>query len=193
MREDIVVKQARRGDKGAFGRLFERYEKPVFNLALRMLNDSDEAKDVLQETFIKAFRKLEDFRETSKFSTWLYRIAMNECLMRIRKRIRSHTVSMDEPLSGEEGEVMPQYADSDAKNPLTHMEKKEAQEFIRRVLNEMEPPLRSALILRDIEGLTAEEAGMALGITVPALKSRLHRARLFLRKRLLHYFAEYGA
>ena len=181
----------RAGDPSAYRRLVEANSVHVYNLALGLLGDEHEAEDVLQETFLSAFRSIERFEGRSKLSTWLYRIAYNASLMRLRKRKRVTTFSLDSPAVDDdgEGELYPEIVDWSAV-PDEQLLTTEARQEMDRAIAELPESLRSAFVLRDIEGLSGAETAEVLEISVQAVKNRLHRARLRLRDRLSAYFSE---
>jgi RNA polymerase sigma-70 factor, ECF subfamily len=168
--------------------LVERYSGTVYNLALRLMrNDSMEAEDILQETFISAYRALDRFEGRSLLSTWLYRIAYNAALMRLRKR-RLPTVSIDEPLENEEGEQIPRQLVDWGAAPDQVLLNGELRGTLDAAVATLPETLRSVFVLRDIEGLSTAETAAVLDLTETNVKVRLHRARLALRERLSAYF-----
>ena len=184
-----LVKRAKTGDSDAFGELVERNETKIYGLCLKMLGNQEDAEDCLQEVFIKAFKALPGFREEARFSTWLYRIAYNESLMRIRKK-KLDTVPLDRPVELEEGDVTRDLADWTT-DPRADAMNSELSEVLVRHVNELEPDNRIVFLMRDVHGMSTGDTAEALGLSVPAVKSRLHRARLFLRQKLSDYF-EHG-
>lgn len=181
-----LVKKAKAGDSEAFGELVQRHEGKIYGLCLKMLGNAEDAEDCLQEVFIKAFRALPGFREEARFSTWLYRIAYNESLMRIRKK-KLDTVPIDRPVELGEGSVDREIADW-TMDPRSDVMNDELSGILIRHVNELDPDNRIVFLLRDVHGLSTSDTAETLGLTVPAVKSRLHRARLFLRERLSDYF-----
>jgi RNA polymerase sigma-70 factor (ECF subfamily) len=181
-----LVARAKEGDAEAFGELVERNEAKVYGLCLKMLGNTEDAEDCLQEVFIKAFKALPGFRQEARFSTWLYRIAYNECLMRIRKRTID-TVPIDRPVEFKEGNADREFADW-TNDPRADVMNNELNSVLVQHVNELDPDNRIVFLLRDVHGLSTNDTADALGLTVPAVKSRLHRARLFLRERLTEYF-----
>ena len=185
--ERKLVEGCRRGDFACFERLMGRYEKKIYNLALRMLRDPDDAREILQETFLKVYDNLEKFRGEAQMSTWIYRIAMNEALMRIRKdkhRPRSLEV-VDE--DGERREI--DVADWKPR-PVDRALTKELGGELDRAVALLPEDYRGAFLLRDIQGLSNKQIAKAMKLSVPAVKSRIHRARVFLRNELATYFAK---
>jgi len=181
-----LVRSAKAGDADAFGELVERNEAKIYGLCLKMLGNREDAEDCLQEVFIKAFKALPGFREEARFSTWLYRIAYNESLMRLRKK-KLDTVSLDQPVELEEGDVSRDLADW-TNDPRADVMNNELSDVLVRHVNELDPDNRIVFLMRDVHGLSTNDTADALGLSIPAVKSRLHRARLFLRQRLSSYF-----
>ena len=177
------------GDPLAFAQLVEENQNQIYNLALRMLNNAQEAEDVLQETFLSAFKALPGFEGRSSLSTWLYRIASNASLMRLRKK-QPDTVSIDEPLTLEEGDMVPRQLVDWSGIPEEILLSGESRQVMDAAVAELPEALRVVFILRDIEGLSTQETGEVVGLSEGAVKTRLHRARLQLREMLSAYFAE---
>jgi RNA polymerase sigma-70 factor, ECF subfamily len=186
-----LVTRARADDAEAFNDLVRRYERKIYRLAKNITQHDEDAEDVLQETFLKAFEHLGDFQGNSKFYTWLVRIAVNESLMKLRKRKTDRTVPLDEPVDTGEETVVREIAVWD-EDP----EQKYSQEELGQILNEavqsLKPAFRTVFVLRDIEELSTEETAQTLNISVPAVKSRLLRARLQLREKLTRFFKRKG-
>jgi len=192
--DEILVKKSQKGDYPSFEELVKRYEKKIYNLAYRIMGNREDASDVLQETFLQAFKKLAGFKGKAKFSTWLYRIAVNICLMRKRKGKKMETVSLDVPiLTKKEDEIKRELRDDWSKSPLATLENKEVKNNLSRAIDSLPEEYRTVFLLRGLNGLSNEEVAEVLKISLPAVKSRLHRARLFLRDRLSQYFQEYGS
>jgi len=182
-----LVAQARTGDSRAFNELAERYQRNIFRLAQNITQNREDAEDVLQETFLKAFEHLPEFEGHSKFYTWIVRIAVNEALMKLRKRKWDKTVWLDEPVNVGEDTVAREIAVWDD-NPEQRYSKEELQEILDKAVNGLAAPYRTVFVLRDIEELSTEETAKALDLSVPAVKSRLLRARLQLRDKLTAFF-----
>jgi RNA polymerase sigma-70 factor (ECF subfamily) len=189
--ESQLVAKARSGDPSAFNELVNRYERKIFRLAKHITQNEEDAEDVLQETFLKAYEHLRDFQEKSKFYTWIVRIAVNESLMKLRKRKGDRTVSLDEPLDTGEDTVIREIAVWD-ENPEQRYSREELGEILDEAVLSLRPAFRTVFVLRDIEELSTEETAEALGISVPAVKSRLLRARLQLREKLTRFFKRKG-
>lgn len=183
----LLVERARQGDLGAFEQLMKQYDRKIFRIAQHITQNREDAEDIVQETFLKAFTKLDQFQGNSKFYTWLVRIAVNESLMRLRKLRTNKTLSMDEEIQTEEGKMPRDFADW-GPNPEQQYGQLELAEILQQAAQELSPGFRTVFVLRDMDGLSTEEAAEALGLSVPAVKSRLLRARLQLRERLNQYF-----
>ncbi len=181
-----LVERARAGDAEAFETLVRQYDRPIFRVAQHITQNREDAEDIVQDVFLKAYRKLEQFQGNSKFSTWLTRIAVNESLMRLRKRKTSRTVSMDQDVQTEEGSIPRDFADW-TPDPEQQYNQSELGEILQKTIAGLSPGFRTVFTLRDIEHLSTEETANALGLSVPAVKSRLLRARLQLRERLSRY------
>ena len=185
--EMALVHAAKAGDVSAFEQLVKRYDRNVFRIANHITQNREDAEDVVQEAFLKAYSHLDRFQENSKFYTWLVRIAVNESLMKLRRRKTSKTVSMDEDVETEEGSVPREIADW-APNPEQLYKQGELNEILSKTINGLPSSFRTVFVLRDVEGLSTEETAEMLELSVPAVKSRLLRARLQLRERLNRYF-----
>jgi RNA polymerase sigma-70 factor (ECF subfamily) len=189
--ESQLLAKARGGDLTAFNELVNRYSRKIYRLAKHITQNNEDAEDVLQETFLKAFEHLADFHGQSKFYTWIVRIAVNESLMKLRKRKSDRTVPLDEPLDTGEDTVVREIAVWD-EDPEKTYSKEELGNILDEAVQSLRPTFRTVFILRDIEELSTEETAEALGISVPAVKSRLLRARLQLREKLTRVFKRKG-
>jgi RNA polymerase sigma-70 factor, ECF subfamily len=188
--ESDLVARARGGDAEAYTVLVRRYDRKVFRLAKHITQNDEDAEDVLQETFLKAYSHLDNFQGQSKFYTWLVRIAVNEALMKLRKRKSDRTVSLDETVDTGEDEVVREIAVWD--NPEQKYSKEELRGILDKAIDSLKPAFRAVFVLRDMEELSTEETAEALGLSVPAVKSRLLRARLQLREKLTRFFRRKG-
>jgi len=190
--ELALVHAAKAGDMAAFEQLVQRYDRNVFRIANHITRNTEDAEDVVQDAFLKAYQNLDRFQENSKFYTWLVRIAVNESLMKLRKRRTAKTVSLDEDVKTEEDSVPREVADW-APNPEQLYNQSELQEILGKTIQGLPSGFRTVFVLRDVEGLSTEETAEALDLSVPAVKSRLLRARLQLRERLNRYFKKNGS
>jgi RNA polymerase sigma-70 factor (ECF subfamily) len=186
--ESALVSAAKGGDTGAFEELVNRYERKIFRLGMNITQNREDAEDVMQDAFLKSYQNLDRFQGDSRFYTWLVRIAVNEALMKLRKR-RPNQVSLDEPLKDGDGEesVFREIEDW-GPSPEKKFAQVELNEILNSVIIDLDPIFRVAFLLRDVEGLSTEETAQILGISVAAVKSRLLRARLKLRQKLNKYF-----
>lgn len=187
--EDFSLEALRAGDKNEFARLVEAYSGVIYRLAIKMLENSQDAEDVLQETFIKAYRNLPRFDGRSSLSTWLYRIATNEALMLIRRR-KHQTISIDEPLETDEQDQMPLQFTDWCCLPEEELMSTEAREYMDQAIDDLPYSLRVVFLLRDIEGLSTHETADVLELSEAAVKTRLSRARLRLREMLSEYYRD---
>lgn len=180
-KERDLIERSRNGDAEAFTRLIGRYEDRIYRLAKSVCTGlPEEADDVYQDTFLTAFKKLKSFRGDSELGTWLYRIASNLCLMRRRKKSSEPFVPLLDRPHDHDGAAAHQYRDW-SPTPEEAANKKELVEKVSGALAKLPMDYRLVLTLRDVEGLSAEETAKILKLSVPAVKSRLHRGRLFLR------------
>ena len=182
-----LVERVRGGDVSAYDTLVRKYDRQIFRIAQHITQNREDAEDVMQDAFLKAYEKLDQFQGNSKFYTWLVRIAVNESLMRLRKRRTGKMVSIDEDVETEEGSVPRDLADW-APDPEQNYTQAELAEILRKTIQGLPQGFRVVFVLRDVEGLSTEETAETLGLSVPAVKSRLLRARLQLRERLSRYF-----
>jgi RNA polymerase sigma-70 factor (ECF subfamily) len=189
--EAPVVALAREGDARAFSELVRRYEGKIFRLAQHVTQNREDAEDVLQETFMKAYEHLDQFQGNSKFYTWIVRIAVNQALMKLRRRKTDRSVSLDETIDTGEDTLVREIAAWD-EDPEDRYSREELGAILDTAVQSLDPPYRSVFQLRDMDELSTEETAEALGLSVPAVKSRLLRARLQLREKLTRYFKRKG-
>jgi len=184
--EPILVAAAQAGDITAFETLVGRYERKILRLAQNITQNREDAEDVMQEAFLKAYEHLSGFQGNSRFYTWLVRIAVNQALMKLRKR-RPNQVSIDEEVNTGE-DMIPREIEDWGPSPEDRYKQTELSDILSSEIADLEPPFRIVFQLRDIEELSTEETAEALGLSIPAVKSRLLRARLKLRQKLNKYF-----
>jgi RNA polymerase sigma-70 factor (ECF subfamily) len=191
LEETALVERARSGDDDAFGQLVRMYDRKVYRIARQITNSDEDAEDVLQDAFLKAYTNLERFEGQSKFYTWLVRIAVNEALMKLRKRKSDRTVSLDAELDTGEDTIIREIAVWDG-DPEQKYGETELKQILDEAVAGLKDSFRTVFVLRDIEGLSTEETAAALEISEAAVKSRLLRARLTLRERLTKQFKRKG-
>jgi RNA polymerase sigma-70 factor (ECF subfamily) len=181
--DEELVRRAQSNDDRAFGELVGRYETKVYSLGMKMLRNPEDAEDVLQDTFLRAYRGLKSFQGNSTFSTWIYRITANSALMRLRKK-QLPTVSIED---ADEREAPINIADW-APGPVEQLLNRETREAMEDAIGALPAEFRQVFVLRDVEGMSNAEVAEVLDLSVAAVKSRLHRARLKVRNRLVHFF-----
>jgi len=186
--EKGLVAEARAGSGEAFATLLNQYDRRLFRLALNIAGNQEDAADVLQEALLRAYRGLDKFRGDSRFYTWIVRIVVNEGLMKLRERRAASWVSLDEPVETDNHSLMPREIEDWGDNPEQRYSKSEFHAILNQNMERLEPELRVVFLLRDVEGFSTEETAGMLDLSVPAVKSRLLRARLRLRERLTKYF-----
>lgn len=185
--ELALVQRAKTGDVASFEELVKRYDRNVFRIAQHITQNREDAEDVVQDAFLKAYENLGQFQGQSKFYTWLVRIAVNEALMKLRRRRPERMVSLDEDVKTEDDSIPREVADW-SPNPEQLYSQAELHDILSKTIQGLPPSFRTVFVLRDVEGLSTEEAAEALDLSIPAIKSRLLRARLQLRERLSRYF-----
>jgi RNA polymerase sigma-70 factor (ECF subfamily) len=191
MDEIELVEKAKLGDTKAFEELMKRTQDKIYNLGIKFFGNKEDAADLLQETYIKAYESLPNFEGRSSFSTWLYRIATNFALMKLRKE-KMKKVSIEElkELSDGSKDSIDFYDWSE--NPYLHYKNEELKEILNEAINSLPPKYKTIFILHDIEGLSIQEVAKILSLSVPTVKTRIHRSRLYLREKLSEYFKKKG-
>ena len=192
--EPELVRRAQKGDKRAFSLLVKQYESTVYGFAFKVCRNEEKAAETLQDTFVNVYRKLDQFNGKAKFSTWLYQIVTNNCLMkRRRSKLDESSVSIDSPENGAEdsdrgGDGAPlQSLILLKQTPQDEMVNKELREILDNAILNLPMEQRIVFVLRDVEGRSSEETAKILKLSAPAVKSRLRRARVFLRAHLQEY------
>lgn len=186
---DFSIEGLKNGDREQFAKLVDAYSPSIYRLALRMLGVEQDAEDVLQITFIKALQHINEFEGRSSLATWLYRIAANEALMILRRK--KPTVSLDVEPEDADGEILqPRELADWSKLPETGLLDEESRRLLNDAVDSLPEKLKVVFLLRDIEGLSIRETGETLNLTETTVKTRLLRARLFLREKLSVYYAE---
>jgi RNA polymerase sigma-70 factor (ECF subfamily) len=184
--EEKLIVLAKAGDKKALTQLVKNYEKTIYNFSFKICRDRNKAENIMQETFYSMIKHLNQFDSKSKLSTWLYRIVANHCLMEARKDKHRHFVSIDE----DETLFEERYAVDYSRLPTRFTENKELKKILDEAISKLSPDYRMIFLLRDVEGLSTEETAEAAELSISAVKSRLHRARAFLRNELTSAFAK---
>jgi RNA polymerase sigma-70 factor (ECF subfamily) len=187
--ESHLITALRQKDSTAFAALFETYSDKIFRLAVGLLGDEDEAEGIVQESFLRLFEKLEQFEGRAKLGTWLYRVAYNASVDRLRQR-RPHYSLIEEPDEQVDSPLMPILLTDWSQAPDLLFASTEAGAELEQAIAELPERLRGTFILREIEGLSTAETAEVLGINEGTVKVQLHRARLLLRERLSGYFSE---
>ncbi|NLF24393.1 MAG: sigma-70 family RNA polymerase sigma factor [Deltaproteobacteria bacterium] len=180
-----LIEALRAGQEKGFELLIERYAEKAYGLAVRLTRSPEDAEEVLQDVFVTVFRKINGFEGKSSFSSWLYRVTVNAGLMKIRKRRQDQSVALEDVISGVENpQILKTCEDHDASNLAA---RKEMLLALSKAISKLPDEYRPVFVLRDVDGLTSREVAEILHISVPAVKSRLHRSR-FMLKRRLHAF-----
>jgi RNA polymerase sigma-70 factor (ECF subfamily) len=183
--DDVLVRRVQGGNTEAFEELVRRYERKVYNITYRLMGNEQDASEALQDAFMRAYRFIGKFQFKSSFFTWLYRIATNVSLSKLRKREKIETVSIDQPVN-EAGDLPFEIPDLKY-GPEKLIKQRELRAALQNAVDELPEDYRSVVVLRDLEGLSNEEVSNVLHLSVAAVKSRLHRGRLVLREKLVSY------
>lgn len=189
--EKVLVEKAKEGNKHALAKIVSQNEQLVYNTAIRLVGNKEEAECVLQETFLKVFQALPQFKGESSLSTWIYRIATNFALMRLRDK-KKQAGGLEDVETKVSKTALEAFNRSIGNNPHRAVENAELRKTMQEAIEELPPKFKSVFVLKDIEGLSLKEIAKMTHMSLPAVKSNLHRARLFLRNRLAEY-AERGA
>ncbi len=185
-----LVDQFKEGNVAAFEEIITRYESKVMNLALRFTRNQEDAEEVMQDVFTTVYRKIDGFRGQSAFSSWLYRIVVNAAFMKLRKKKQNQTVSMEDLAPAVKQYCMERDSIT-AKQSYNIAVSRELQEVLQRAIDKLPDQYRAVFVLRDVDGLSNQETGQILDLSIPAVKSRLHRSRIMLRKRLQRYYEDF--
>ena len=188
---DLVERIRKKKDEEAFQTLMDRYQNRVYRLAKNFVRSERDVEEILQDVFLTVYDKLASFEARSSFSTWLYRIAVNASLMKLREKKKENSVisleEIEHSIDNHRAEKLGQWLGDPEKEAIS----KESIKVIAKALEDLPEEYRLVAILRDVEGLTNQEISEILGITLPAVKSRLHRARLYLRDKLEKLYTDY--
>ena len=185
-----LVDQFKEGNIAAFEEIITRYEAKVMNLALRFTRNQEDAEEVMQDVFTTVYRKIDGFRGQSAFSSWLYRIVVNAAFMKLRKKKQNQTVSMED-LAPAVKQYCMERDNVASKHSYNIAVTRELQEVLQRAIDKLPDQYRAVFVLRDVDGLSNQETGQILDLSIPAVKSRLHRSRIMLRKRLQRYYEDF--
>jgi RNA polymerase sigma-70 factor (ECF subfamily) len=187
--EQALISRATHGEMAAFEQLVTRYEQQIYRLVLKLTSDPADAIEIVQDVFLTVYTKLFTFKGEAAFATWLYRIAVNAAYMKLRARKRHVEVSLEGslPTLMDDDRLRPDVVDW-SQIPEEVVLRDEATQHLQNAIAQLPPDYRLAFVLREMEGLSHQEIGDVLDLGVPAVKSRLHRARLFLRQQLATYF-----
>jgi len=190
--EEQLVKDLQAGKTESFERLATLFQKKIYALSFNLTRNAMDSEDVTQEVLLTLFKKIHTFQGKSAFSSWVYRITLNATYMKLRSRKKDQSISIEELLPSFNGSGFQQEKIQDwSENTESLLFDNETRETIQKAVDLLPEKERIVFLLRDVEGLSTEKVGEILELTVPAVKSRLHRARLFLRKKLANYFEEY--
>ena len=187
--DDRFIEKLRAGDKHAFRALVDRYQNPVYNLAFKILWNREDAEDVLQETFLKIIKNISGFRGESSLTTWVYKIATNNALMKLRERT-SKQGKRSELQEIEARDIAQTHLTPETTDPFDDLLKTESTEILQHAIEQLPEHYRGAFVLKDVEQMTTDEVAYILGIGHEALYSRLKRARMFLREAILAAYRE---
>lgn len=186
MNEKILIDEAKQGNRKALAELVKLYEQTIYNFSFKICRDREKAENIMQETFYSLVKSINQFDGNSKLSTWLYRIVANHCMMAARKVKNYQFVSLE---NDEDDLFEDKYTADWSRLPDKFAEDEELKQILDKAISKLSPDYRVVFLLRDVEGLSTEETARIADLSVPAVKSRLHRARAFLRHELNEAFA----
>lgn len=185
-----LVEQFKKGSIEAFEEIVTRYETRVFNLAMRFTRNTEDAEEVLQDVFSTLYRKIDSFQGKSAFSSWMYRIIVNAAFMKLRKNKQQQTIGIEDLPPTTQQQVLESESVFGIQSDATTLNR-ELREVLQRAIRSLPEQYRAVFVLRDVDGLSNQEAGEILSLSVPAVKSRLHRSRLMLRKKLSRFYEDF--
>ena len=188
--DDQLIERFKKGCEKSFEQLISRYETKAHNLAMRLTRNPEDAEEVLQDVFVTVYRKIESFQGKAKFSSWLYRITVNAAFMKLRKRRQDKSISLDDMLPHLQNKAISNQSSYGSRCDSRAMSN-EIKKTLEIAINKLPDEYRAVFVLRDIDGLSNKEVSKVLGLSVPAVKSRLHRSRLMLRKRLRRFYEDF--
>ena len=186
-----LIRDFKRGNPASFEELVERYSAKAFSLASRFTKSRQDAEEVIQDVFVTVYRKIDGFEGKSSFSSWLYRVTVNSALMKLRKKRQDQSVHLEDVLPAIKDASTPKTGEHEELDVIAmrHQLREELEMAIQRLPDDYRP----VYVLRDIDGLTNREVGKILNLSIPAVKSRLHRSRIMLRRKLIKVYKEYRA
>lgn len=191
--EEELVRELQGGNLEAFDKIADLYQKKIYALSFNLTRNAMDAQDVAQDVLLTLFKKINTFQGKSAFSSWVYRITLNATYMKLRSKKKDQSISLDELLPSFNGSGFQQEKLQDwSETTESLLFSNETKEVIQKAVDQLPEKEKVVFLLRDVEGLSTEKVSEILDLTVPAVKSRLHRARLFLRKKLSSYFEEYN-
>lgn len=188
--DKMLVERFRKGSVEAFEEIVNRYEAKLFNLAFRFTRNQEDAEEVLQDVFSTVFKKVDSFQGKSAFSSWMYRITVNAAFMKLRKRKQRPAISIEDLAPTVRQKFVDQGSDSTNQSDTITLHR-EMREVLQAAINKLPEQYRAVFVLRDVDGLSNQETGEILQLSIPAVKSRLHRSRLMLRRKLQRYWDDY--
>ena len=186
----VLVERFKKGSIEAFEEIVERYESKVYNLAMRFMRNQEDAEEVIQDVFTTIFRKVAGFEGKSAFSSWMYRIVINAAFMRLRKRKQYNTVSLEDLSPTARAFYLDREVLTNTRSDTISINR-ELRTVLQSAIGRLPAQYRAVFVLRDVDGLSNQEVGEILDLSIPAVKSRLHRSRLMLRKRLQRYYEDF--
>ncbi len=189
--DEVLIKKIAKGCEESFAEIISRYETKVHNLAMRLTRNPEDAEEVLQDVFITVYRKVGSFEGKSKFSSWLYRITVNAAFMKLRKKKQEKAISLDEVITSIENQPITQPTAFGARADSLAIDN-EVRGALEGAIGRLPEDYRAVYVLRDVDGLSNKEVSDILGLSIPAVKSRLHRSRIMLRKRLRKFYEDFA-
>jgi RNA polymerase sigma-70 factor (ECF subfamily) len=187
----MLLESFKKGSIDSFEEILHRYETKVFNLAIRFTRNQEDAEEVLQDVFSTLYRKADSFQGKSAFSSWLYRITVNAAFMKLRKRKQNQTISLEDLTPSAQNNCLEREVLCTPRVE-TISSNQELRDILQTAISKLPTQYRAVFLLRDVDGLSNQEVGEILELSIPAVKSRLHRSRLMLRKRLQRFYEEFS-
>lgn len=192
LEDNDLIERFKAGCQFSYEEIISRYEAKAHNLAMRLTRNSEDAEEVLQDVFLTVYRKIDGFEGKAKFSSWLYRITVNAAFMKLRKRKQDHSISLDEMTPYMQNKTLAQRS-LFGTNADTKTFTLEIRGALEQAIAKLPDDYRAVFVLRDIDGLSNKEVSEILTLSIPAIKSRLHRSRLMLRRKLSKFYEDYAS